>query len=89
MPSSFASPTSASVQSADLRGPSRHLRAGGIADGLDGIDRQEERTGLACHLEHVRQIAPGRERDRVAGDAEPPGARRHLRMGLLAGYQHA
>ena len=78
MPSSFARPTSASVHMPDLGRPARHLRARMCRGGLDRIDREQERPGLARHLEHVREIAPGRERDRrrrtrrAAGHAPPP-----------------
>ena len=90
MPSSFA-------ESHERVGAHPHLRdgppgicvPGRVAEGLDGVDREEERPGVTSRLEHVREVATGRERDGVAGHAEPPGARCHLRVRLLTRHQHA
>ena len=73
MPSSFASPTSASVHSRTCDGPP------GICvpdvSRMVWMESTASRNGwaLARGLQHVCQVPARRERDRVAGDAEPAG----------------
>ena len=74
---------------ADLGRTTGHLGARRVAEGLDGIDSEQERPGLTRGLDHVREVAAGRERDGVARHTEPPGTCGHLRVGFLTRHQHA
>src|SRR5438552_2595110 len=64
---------------------SRNLRRCPVPQGLDRVDREEERTARPRRLDDVAELTPRHELQLFGGTADPPRACRDLLERLLAG----